>query len=105
MIKVTEDKLLEILETSNEDYMIFFKGNDCGVCKAIEFQVNQLIEKGDIKFPVYLIDITSSPKIQGKFLIFTIPSFIVMSNKREIYKEIRVMSLIKFKNFLQKYNN
>lgn len=81
--------------------LLFFTGNDCGVCNALKPKLEKYIKDA---FPQILfkeINIQENPGESGKFLVFTIPALILLINGREYTRFVRTFSIKEVQEKLQ----
>lgn len=102
MIKDVNDlEIKEILENNNNIIMVFVKGNDCGVCQAAEFRINNIMAKKFPKLKIYYLDITENPLFRGQHLIFTIPTILIFDKDKEILRESRIINFYNIEKLLK----
>ena len=78
---------------TNEAILIYFSGENCGVCQALKPKIQSSFEINFPKIEQYFINATQHPKIAAHFSIFTIPSVLVYFEGKEIKRESRHISV------------
>ncbi|NLL68999.1 MAG: thioredoxin family protein [Acholeplasmataceae bacterium] len=102
MIKYINDKELNnILNSNDKVVMVFLKGNDCGVCQAAEFRINNIMSKKFPNLDIYYLDLDDSPEFRGQHLIFTIPTILLFEGNKEIHRESRIIDFSRLERNLK----
>lgn len=78
---------------SNDAVMIYFSGENCGVCKALKPKIQSSFEINFPKIKQIFISANNYPQIAAHFSIFTIPSILVYFDKKETKRESRHISV------------
>lgn len=81
--------------------LIIFKTMGCGVCNAIKDRLLTM-KPNHPDIPFYEAYIEDLPLIRGEYLIFSVPTVIVFSNGKELYRESRFVNTYKLNEFLLK---
>jgi len=78
---------------SNDAVMIYFSGENCGVCTALKPKIQSSFEIHFPKIKQIFISASDYPQIAAHFSIFTIPSVLVYFDKKETKRESRHISI------------
>ncbi len=88
---------------TNEDFVfLYISTPSCNVCKVLLPKVDKLLEE----FPnieARYIDATKFSEIQGRFLVFAVPTLISIITGKEIFRESRNVSLDILKEKIERY--
>lgn len=98
------DDIQKHIETNNA-VMLYFSGEDCGVCKVLQPKVETLFNKEFPKINQIYVSASSHKDIAAHFGIFTVPSLIVFLDSKEFIKESRNISLLKLEEQLKRPYN
>lgn len=82
---------LEKLMAEEETYILYFSSRNCNVCHAILPKLLNLVEDYTIK--VAQISIDELVEVTGQFLVFTVPTILIMHEGKEILRESRFIDL------------
>lgn len=83
--------LSEILEESNKSPVIIFKfSSECGSSDRLQKELDESVEKGDLKLPIYLVTVQKqkmlSKKIEEYFDIkHESPQILIIDDKKVTY--------------------
>jgi len=86
---------LEQLENeiqSNDAVMVYFSGENCGVCKIIQPKIKTLFTKQFPKIKQIFIEADKFPKTSAQYNIFTVPTVIVFFDSKEFLRQSRHIS-------------
>lgn len=78
---------------SNDAVMLYFSGENCGVCTALKPKIQSSFEIHFPKIKQIFISASDYPQIAAHFSIFTIPSVLVYFDKKETKRESRHISI------------
>jgi len=78
---------------SNDVVMLYFSGENCGVCTALKPKIQSSFEIHFPKIKQIFISASDYPQIAAHFSIFTIPSVLVYFDKKETKRESRHISI------------
>ena len=88
--------------SENEPLMLYFSSNNCNVCQAVFPKLMDLVEAHSIK--VVKINIDENVEIAGQFLVFTVPTVLIINDRREILRESRFIDFQKVERILNLLN-
>jgi len=103
MKKINTNEDLD-LALQNELSVILSKTKDCSVCSAIKEKLI-LIKNNYPKvnfFELYLDDL---PLFQGQFLVFSVPTVLIMNYNKELLRQSRFIQMRNITNFLDSFNS
>lgn len=92
------DVQVEQLTEEGKPCVLYFGSPHCNVCHAVYPRLMTLVE--DLPFQVISIDIAEHPEIAGQFLVFTVPTILVLYEGREILRESRFVDFDKIARIL-----
>lgn len=95
-IPLTSLEMFETVKDLEKSYVLYVSTEDCGVCKSIYPKMMNTLKNFDVN--VYSIDATEHQEIAGQLLVFSVPTIIVIDNKKEIYRESRFIQFEQFNN-------
>lgn len=93
---------LEDIISQNTGVMVYFSGEDCGVCHALRPKIEELLNS---KFPFIkqvFLDTKEHLEIASWLGIFSVPTLVVFIEQREFIREGRNMSLYELESKLQR---
>jgi len=82
----------EILQ-QNDLVMVYFSGNNCGVCTALMPKIKESFTKNFPKMKQVYINANDFPKTAAHYNIFTIPSVLIFFENKETKRESRHISV------------
>lgn len=82
---------LEGLMAEEETYILYFSSKNCNVCHVILPKLLHLVENHFIK--VAQINIDEVVEVTGRFLVFTVPTILIMHEGKEVLRESRFIDL------------
>jgi len=98
MIKEELDKLV----VNNDALMIYFSGNDCGVCKVLQPQIKQLLDDRYPKISQVYLEADENLELCGTLGIFTVPTLIIYFDGKEFIRKSRNFSTLELDKDLQR---
>ena len=98
----TYDDLIKFV-ADEKHVLLYFSSRDCNVCHAVFPKLMNLVNDRPIK--VVKINIDEHVEIAGQFLVFTVPTILVMYDGREILRESRFIDLQKVERILILFND
>ena len=78
---------------SNDAVMLYFSGENCGVCTALMPKIQSSFKTNFPKIKQLFISASDFPQIAAHYSIFTIPSILVYFDKKETKRESRHISV------------
>jgi len=78
--------------------MIYFSGENCGVCHALRPKIKELFS---IDFPLIeqvFLDANENIEIASSFSVFSVPTMILFLDGKEFLREGRNMSILQMSN-------
>lgn len=82
--------------------VIFFTGNDCGVCKVLLEKVKKMLNEHFPEIIMQEFNIEESPLKRGEHLVFTVPTVLITYRQKELFRLIQNFSLLTFEQKLLK---
>ncbi len=82
--------------------LLYFSGNDCGVCDAIRPKIEELLAARP-RIASFEINIEASPEAAAQFDIFTIPGILLFVHGKETIREARYLSLDALRERIDRY--
>lgn len=83
---------------------VYITTKSCNVCKVLQPKLRDLA-KNFTKAKFHLIELDDHPEAAGLFMAFSIPTFIVYSEGRELIRTARHININEVENKLKKYYN
>ena len=96
------DQLNPILQTSAV-VVLYFTTPQCSVCTAVFPQLEALVEKTN--YPLIKIDGSKFPEVAGQYIVFTVPTILVMFEGKEVLRESRFIDFNKIERILNLLND
>jgi len=90
--KYTLNDIEEIL-SSNDGVMLYFSGENCGVCQVLKPKIQELFSASFSKLKQVYISAELQKEIAAHFSVFTIPTVIVFFEKKEFIRQSRNISI------------
>jgi len=81
---------------------IYLTTKNCNVCKVLQPRLRDLASKF-IGSEFHLLDLDVLKEASGYFMAFSVPTFLVYSEGKELLRESRYMNLDEIKNKLDRY--
>lgn len=101
---INSTEKIEELINNNEMVLIYFGGNNCGVCNDMKPKVESLL-KGYPKIKSAQVDVEKSIELSAKYSIFTIPVILVFAQGKEVIREARHISIKDIDSRIDRYNS
>ena len=89
---MTLEDIEKTIQTEDAVFL-YFSGNNCGVCKALQPKIKSSFTKNFPKIKQLFINADEYQKIAAHFSIFTIPSIVVYFDHKETKRESRHISV------------
>jgi len=103
VISIESNEQIKQLMTGEKPFILYFSSSNCNVCYAILPKLMNLVN--DYPITVARINVNEYTEIAGQFLIFTVPTILIMHKGEEIFRESRFIDFQKVEktlNFLIK---
>ena len=96
MIKI--DNLDEMNDNINnsKSILIYFSGENCSVCKVLKPKIETEVSKNFPKMKLFEIKTDISKELSSQFSVFSIPTIVVLFDKKEFKRYGRNISLSLF---------
>jgi len=78
---------------SNDAVLLYFSGENCSVCKALQPKIKSSFELHFPKIKQQFISASAHPIIAAHFNIFSIPSVLIYFDGKETKRESRYISV------------
>ena len=78
---------------SNSAIMLYFSGENCGVCSALMPKIQDEFQNNFPKIKQLYINASDYPEIAAYYSIFTVPSVLVYFDSKETKRESRHISV------------
>lgn len=89
--------------SDNKAVAIYFKGENCAPCMALQPKIKDLFEKNFPKIKLLFINPTIDLSEYAQFNIFSFPTLIVFMDRREVVRKSIYLSLPQLKGEIEKY--
>ena len=84
---ITSVDMFEAIRAKDHPYIFYISTDDCSVCKAIYPKMEDIASQYGMD--IYTIDASKHQDISGQLLVFSVPTIIVMFDRKEVYRESR----------------
>lgn len=101
---INNNEEIDALINNNDIALIYFSGQNCGVCSVIKSKVKSILQKYD-KIASGEIETEKSVQISAQFNIFTIPAILLYVDKKETIREARYISMEQLEEKIDRYYN
>lgn len=101
---INSNEAIEALINNNEMVLVYFGGNNCGICTALKPKVQEILKKYP-RIKSAQVDVEQSIKISAYYNIFTIPAILVFIEGKEIIREARHISIQEVDAKIERYYN
>ena len=102
MLHLESVEELDQLITNENFVLLYISTPTCNVCKVLLPKIDNLLKK----FPNIksrYIDATKFPELQGRFLVFAVPTIIGFITSKETFRESRNISLEVLEEKIDRY--
>lgn len=89
----------------NDGVMLYFSGENCGVCHALKPKVEELFTDQFSKLKQVYISADQYQEIAASFNVFTIPTVIVFFERQEFIRQSRHISMGDLQNKIERPYN
>ncbi len=76
--------------------LVYFSGENCGVCKALQPKIKEAVTVNFPKIEQYYLDASQHQDIAIKFSIFSVPTVLVFLDGKEVMRKGRNISISQF---------
>lgn len=83
--------------------LLLFSSESCGICHSIKPKIEKISEEFQISLEV--VDIQKNPELSTKFLVFSVPTVLIIDEDREINRWAGVFSIEEIRSYLKRINN
>lgn len=102
MIRIDTLENIENLIKESQMLLVYFEGNNCGVCSAMKPKVEDMLKLYP-KIKSAEVNIEKKLEIAAAFNIFTIPAILVFIEGKQILREARHISIEEVNNKIKRY--
>ncbi|RKX64975.1 thioredoxin [candidate division TA06 bacterium] len=81
--------------------IIYFKNDQCNVCKTVLEKAKILSNENEIELEI--VDVTEHPEVAGQMLVFTVPTIILVHENNEIKRFARNFSIPEIEDTIERY--
>ena len=103
MKHLTNIKDIEQSLKDNRLCLFYIKAPDCGVCNVILDKVERLADRYSSICSFYT-DIREEPLIAGRFLVYSGPTVLLLTEGKEIYRASQFINLEELEQMINRYN-
>lgn len=86
----TKEQLEQLIAEENT-LILYFSSHNCNVCHAMFPKVMNLAETLSVK--VVQIKVDEARELAGQFLVFTVPTLLILHEGKEVQRESRFIDL------------
>ncbi|MGI6730794.1 MAG: thioredoxin family protein [Anaerovoracaceae bacterium] len=97
-IEIQSKETLNQLLEENQLFVLYFSSTECGVCHAVLPRLINLLEEYNVE--IATIDINRLREISGQYLVFTVPTILLIKNGKEILRESRFIDFTNISRFI-----
>ncbi|MDD5359644.1 MAG: thioredoxin family protein [Sulfurovaceae bacterium] len=87
---------LEQFISTHDGVMLYFSGENCGVCDALKPKIKEVIETNFPKIEQVYIKTQENIEIASQVGVFSVPTIIIYLDGKEFLREGRNISLLEF---------
>jgi thioredoxin 1 len=98
------EDLSKSIETQ-EAVMIYFSGQNCGVCEVLKPKIKTLFDEKFPRVTQNYIDASSNQTISSHFGVFAVPTILVFLDGKEFFRKSRNISISAFEDELSRPYN
>ena len=103
MKHLTNIKDIEQTLKDNRLCLFYIKAPDCGVCNVMLDKVERLADNYSSICSFYT-DIREEPLIAGRFLVYSGPTVLLLTEGKEIYRASQFINLEELEQMINRYN-
>lgn len=104
LIKLNTADSIDLAIKENLMTVIYFTGNACGACEVIKEKIEKLLESYP-KVKSYEINGEEHPEVASKYLVFSLPLFILFVDNKETIRTGRYVDLLSLEKNIDRYYN
>ena len=78
---------------NNEAVMVYFSGDDCGVCQALKPKIEALFNKRFPKIKQVFINTQEFRDTAAQYNVLSVPTLLVYFDSKEFLRESRLISI------------
>lgn len=79
----------------------YISKKDCNVCKVLRPKIEALCNSKGVNFKY--IDLLEQPEVSGQFMVFNVPTILILIDNREYKRYSRNISVAEFEQDLERY--
>jgi thiol-disulfide isomerase/thioredoxin len=98
MILENESQYLQLIK-NHQTLMMYFTTPDCGVCKVLYPRL--LNETSEFNYPILKIDASEFTELAGQYLVFVVPTVLIIHQQKEVLRESRYIDFNKINRLLK----
>ena len=98
MTKEQLDKLVK----ENDVLMVYFSGENCGVCKVLQPQVEKLLDENYPQIKQIYLNANENQELCGELNIFAVPTLIIYFDGKEFIKKSRNFGIVELDSELKR---
>lgn len=87
---------------NNDALMVYFSGNDCGVCEVLKPKVKEMISENFPKIEQIFVSANDYKETAANFNVFTIPTVLIFLDGKEFIRKSRNFSIPALKEELKR---
>lgn len=96
MIQIINLQQLQDSINIGNPILVYFSGENCGVCKVLKPKIEEEIKKAFPKFELFEIKTDIYFELTAQYMIFSIPTTIIYFDKKEFKRYGRNMNMATF---------
>jgi thioredoxin-like negative regulator of GroEL len=81
------DQVLRLID-ENALAFVYISRKNCGVCHAVQPQVQEMLEEFPTIKPIQ-VSADDVPEVAGQFTVFTVPALLLFAEGKEVIREAR----------------
>ena len=97
IILENESQYHQMME-KQETFLMYFTTPDCGVCKVLYPKLLNEIEA--FSYPLLKIDASTFTELSGQYLVFAVPTVLIIHQQKEVLRESRYIDFNKINRLL-----